>query len=173
MIATRLIVDPSIQEAFNRGNPAELRKMLRKSVSKRARPVLAKAMEYVPRRSGLLQSSLGITMREDAGRGEIMAGVGVKDNITFMQDGRKKLVTSTRNAKRAAKLAARRGLANATMRTAFQYVWGIETGTRRNGRIARKAGGAHMLERGMTAETQPFIDGISDDVMQQITKQTT
>ena len=173
MIKTTLKVDKSVTDALHRtGDPEQLRKMLKRNVGKRARPVLARVMEYTPHRSGLLQASLGITMREGMRGGEIMAGVGVKDNITFMAGGRKILVTSQRKVRKAAQAAARRGLGAASQRTAFKYVWGIETGFKRSGRLARRSGGAKMLERGLSSEADAYIDGLGQDVMQHITQNT-
>jgi hypothetical protein len=173
MIKTTLKVDPSVHAALHRAGDGEsIRKMLRKNIAKRARPVLAAVLARTPYRSGLLQASLGITMREGMRGGEIMAGVGVKDNITFMAAGRKMLVTSQRKVAKAAKAAARRGLGAATQRTAFQYIWGIETGYKRSGRLARRSGGAKMLERGLSTEATAYMDGIGQDVLQHITKNT-
>jgi hypothetical protein len=173
MIKTTLKVDPSVHAALHRAGDGEtIRKMLRKNIAKRARPVLAAVLARTPYRSGLLQSSLGITMREGMRGGEIMAGISVKDNITFMSAGRKMLVTSQRKIGKAARAAARRGLSSASQRTAFQYVWGIETGHKRDGSLARRSGGAKMLGGGLDEQTQPYIDGMGTDVMQFITDRT-
>jgi hypothetical protein len=169
MIKTTLTVDKTITDALHRGDPDQLRKMLRRSINRRAKPVLASVLSLTPFQSGKLQASLGITMREGMRGAEIMAGIGVKDNITFFDGGRKTLVTSQRKAVNAAKFAARRGLSNATQRTAFQYIWGIETGRTRKGRLARRAGGAKMLERGLDREAQSYLDGMGDDVLKHVT----
>ena len=60
------------------------------------------------------------------------------------------------------------GLSTASQRTAFKYIWGIETGFKRSGSLARRSGGAKMLERGLAWETDTFIDGIAQDVKQYI-----
>lgn len=170
MIKTALHVDQSVHDALHRaGDPETIRKMLRRNVAKRARPALAAVLARTPHRSGLLQASLGITMREGMRGGEIQAGIGLKDNITFMAGGLKMLVTSQRRIRKAAAAAARRGLSQVSQRTAFQYIWGIETGHKRNGSIARRSGGAKMLERGLADQTDDYIQGLSDDVMEFIT----
>jgi hypothetical protein len=90
-----------------------------------------------------------------------------------MAGGRKMLVTSERKTARAAARAARRGLSMASQRTAFQYVWGIETGRKRNGRLARRSGGAHMLREALSQRQDQFIAAMGDDIMAHITTATT
>ena len=173
MIKTTLQVDRSIYDALHRaGDNETIRKMLRKNVAKRARPVLASVLGRTPYRSGLLQASLGITMRDGLRGAEIQAGIGIKDNITFMSAGRKMLVTSQRRIGKAARAASRRGLSTASQRTAFLYVWGIETGHKRDGSLARRAGGAKMLGGGLDDQAGAYIDGMGSDVLEFIAERT-
>jgi hypothetical protein len=166
-------VDASVVEAFHRaGDPQQLIKVLRKSVNKRAKPVLAEVRGRTPVRTGQLQQSLGITMKTDAGNGEIYALIGVRDNVTINVDGKKMLATSLR-PQRAAKIAAHRGLDTATNRTAFKYVFGIETGRKRGGGLARAAGGARMLSGGLNANVRPYVDGVGADILAFIRKNQT
>jgi hypothetical protein len=166
------LVDQSIVDSFHRsGDPQQLIKVLRKSVNKRAKPVLAEIRGRTPVRTGQLQQSLGITMKSDAGNGEIYALIGVRDNVTINVGGKKMLATSLR-PQRAAKIAAHRGLDTATNRTAFKYVFGIETGRKRGGGLARRVGGAHMLQGGLDATRQGYIDGVGADILGFIRKNT-
>jgi hypothetical protein len=164
MIDARIKIDPSIVATFHKcGNPKELVKFLKKTVRDRAAPTLTAVYEKTPFRSGQLQQSIGLTMKTDSSNGEVYATIGVKDNVTLFVGGRK-MLSSSLKAVNAAKKAARLGISLVTQRTAFKYVFGIETGHTRKGRIARKAGGAFMFRDALNQSRQPYIDGVSKDL---------
>ncbi len=160
----RIQIDPQIVATFHKmGNPKELVKFLQKTVRERSVPTLRAVYEKTPFRSGQLQQSIGLTMGTSARNGEVFATIGVRDNVTIMVGGQKMLASSLKAAN-AAKKAARRGLSIATQRTAFKYVYGIETGRTRKGRLARAAGGAHMFRDAIERSKQAYIDGVSQDL---------
>lgn len=172
MIDTRIQIDPQIVATFHKcGNPKELVKFLKKTVRDRAAPTLTAVYEKTPFRSGQLQQSIGLTMKTDSSNGEVYATIGVKDNVTLFVGGRKMLASSLKAAN-SAKKAARRGISLVTQRTAFKYVFGIETGFTRKGRLARASGGAHMFRDAIEQSKQAFIDGTSKDLFEFIRSKT-
>jgi hypothetical protein len=172
MIDTRIQVDPAIVATFHKcGNPKELVKFLKKTVRDRAAPTLRAVYEKTPFKSGQLQQSIGLTMKTDSSNGEVYATIGVRDNMTLFVGGRKILASSLKPMN-AAKKAARRGISTVTQRTAFKYVFGIETGFTRRGRLARASGGAHMFRDAVEQSKQGFIDGTKKDLFEFIRSKT-
>ncbi len=175
MITLRHSVDPKLMELLARTEPLDLINFLRKDVKENSKATLEAVRNLTPKRSGLLKQSLGITMKKKASSGEIFAIVSPRDNqVMDFGEGDRVLFTSATlksimKHKRFAKMAAQ-GVKTVSQKTPFLYVYGIEHGFRRNGRLARLAGGAQMFTRGFNSGKQGFIDNMGKDLWEWISK---
>jgi hypothetical protein len=171
MIRITAEASPELQKNLAKVNPTNLVKFLRTSVRKNARPTVNATQAATPVKSGLLRQSIGATIKINRSRGEVFAIVGPRDNtvmgtdennLTVFTSSTLKSLTRNDNAKLHG--LHKRGIRTVSQRTPFKYVYGIEYGQRRSGKIARHAGGAKMLTRGFDAGSQPYIDGLATDL---------
>lgn len=162
--AIRIIVSPELRALLDRGTDKSGQvRLLKRSVPAHARPTLAAVLARAPVLKGQLQASLGITTKTNPQNGEVYSIVGIRDNVVVWSGGTKTLFSSLK-IKRSARMAANRGAGAISRRTAFKYIRGLETGVRANGKIARRAGGTKMIERGASDTADGFIDGVSADM---------
>jgi hypothetical protein len=143
------------------------RKIGRRIVRSMMSPVLRDAKARAPVQSGLLRASIGIVARSSRGRATHTARVGTRANVSFRDRRSKQLMVSGRG--QHAEHWKRKG-ATVTKRTANQYAGGIEFGTKADGRIARKAGGAFMLNEPMKRRTPGIIDNFERLLREEINK---
>lgn len=135
-----------------------LKKVVRPIVRARMAPVLVEAKALTPRGTGRLAESIGELV--SSRKSSVTARVGTRRDFTYTSDQGEKLV-SGRGKVRDRALA--KGFKQ-DKTTAQQYARGIEFGVSRDGRIRRKAGGAHMLEHALTDETPGIISGVASDL---------
>lgn len=169
MISSRVYVDPSLMAALKRADPKDLITFLKRDVKENSKATLERVRSLTPVASGLLKASLGITMKKKASAGEIFAIVSPKDNtvmefaegdrVLFTSASLKSIMKHSRFAKAAAS-----GITKISQKTPFLYVFGIETGRKRGGRLGRRAGPARMFAMGLEREKQGFIDNIGKDL---------
>ena len=171
MIRITAEASPELQQRLANVTPDRLVKFLRGSVKRESQPAVRVAQIAAPVRSGLLRQSLGATVKVNRRMGEVFAIVGPRDNTVGIDlDGNLTVYTSTslkslmRNDAKKLRALHKKGITTVNQRTPFKYVYGIEWGVRRNGRLARHAGGAKMLERAYQQGSQPFIDGLARDL---------
>jgi hypothetical protein len=139
-------------------------KRLKRTVPKNAAPTLNAVKQNTPFHKGQLIASLGLTNKTNAKSGEVYTIVGVKDNISVTMGGQKTLFTSQK-LKRAVKTAASKGIGQVSSATAFKYIRRIESGFTAKGKLGRRAGGAHMLERGAQSTGPRFTDQVGNDML--------
>jgi len=196
MIELRSIVDPKIAEVLARGQGKDFVNLLRRSVRARAKPALAAAKAATPVKTGRLQASLGIMGLTTPSEGTVSAVIMPRDEFSFnsvapqrtakplqgpditskeratyaraLRSARKHLVISAKTKQARIDQAMVRGR-TIDSSAPYLYAFGIETGKRADGTIARKAGGAKMLERGTNDGSAPFIRDVPQDAFDFIT----
>jgi hypothetical protein len=176
----RFHIDPSIAAALERVKPESLLKAMRGWVRVQAQPTVYAIKQATPVDTGDLAESFGAQIRYNAHNGEVFATIGPRtDFITTDAAGMKTLRTTesvralARHGGRDVIKAARRGVTVITENGPAKYEYLIETGVDHKGRIARKAGGARMVEAGFAATEESFIRVIGEDAFTFISSPST
>ena len=113
-----------------------------------SKPIISDAQRFTPVESGALRESLGAATSAQAGTKDRQLWVGPRRRFKqkngrsfvrggFFSDDRQKVIDE--QLAKGGKLIT----------NPSKYGYGIETGVRKNGQIARRKGGAWMLRRGL------------------------
>jgi len=137
------------------GGP-KLRKVARKVTLDAMGPVLATAKELAPVQSGQLRASIGRLAHRHKRGNAVSARVGTRRDFTFRDtEGAKMAQGRGKAVERAVSKGAR-----LTKYSAQQYARGIEFGVDKRGRVRRRAGPAHFLERAITQHTPGIASSV-------------
>jgi hypothetical protein len=142
------------------GGP-RLRKVARRVVSSYTKPILARARAIVPVDSGRLRASLGRLTSGSVRSGSYTGRIGTRRDFSYTSKKTGGRMSSGRKLEAGHTLDA--GSPNL-------YAGGIEFGTTKQGRIARKAGGAHFLNRSIDSQSQGIINGIASRFRSEINR---
>jgi hypothetical protein len=140
--------DRRLLRAFSRLSGREMRLAMVRGGKAAMKPVLRDAREKVPVQSGKLQASLGLMSRTTAPTGTVEVEVAPRRRFSYQRDGGLALVgggnkSRERHRNRLHGKHRLRGLKDRSGVAA--YALAIETGRRKDGRSARKAGGAWYM----------------------------
>ena len=169
MITVATIVDPNVRRVLDRASGKDFVNFLRRDVRARAKPVLEQARALTPVQSGRLRASLAIMGMTTPSQGTVSAIVRPRDEFTFKDASKKKrLVYSAKTKKPRIEKAVARGWA-LDAQAPFLYAYGIETGKRRDGKIARRKGPARMLENSAKQGAEQFASEVATDTFRYLT----
>jgi hypothetical protein len=161
--------DPQLKRSLERANPRQLRSLLRRSTRKAARPVLEAAKQATPVKTGRLRASLGMVALQDSATGEIGVSIEPRASFSFRDTaGNRTVVTRRRRLSNSQIRSVSRG-ANVDRTSPWMYAYGIETGLKPKGKMARWAGGARMLGNALRSQSQSFFRTVGDDAFRFIT----
>ena len=150
------------------GGP-RLRKVARKVTTTALRPVLGISRAKAPvGPTGRLAASIGQLADTNARRDSFSSRVGTRRDFTYRTVGGQRTV-SGRGKNRNKALA--KGYAQ-DKKTAQQYARLIEFGTDKNGRVRRKAGGAHFLDDAITSQQTQIISTVETELRRHILANT-
>lgn len=168
MIRVELKADASITRALRNAERGPLRRMLSKSTKTNAKPMLAAVKAATPVKSGKLRASWATHSFFDGRSGSVGVTIEPRSSFTFKDaGGNKRLVTRRGKAHKSVLAAAAKGM-SVDGATAWKYAYGIETGHSPKGRMARRAGGAKMLERSVRPGAGAFTAAIFNDTRKHI-----
>ena len=136
---------------------SKVRTVARRVVTEQVAPVLIAARQLVPVGSGRLKASLGRLMQTSRSRHSVTGRIGTRRDFSFRSTDKRKLVVG--RGKQRDKALARgyeqdKGSPN-------WYAGGIEWGTKKSGRVARKAGGAMFLNTAMKQRIPVILNTIT------------
>lgn len=139
------------------GGP-KLREIARKVVRTAMAPVMAEAKANTPKVSGQLEASIGELVQSR--KSSVTARVGTRRDFTFRDTSGTRMAQG--RGKRIDKAVSKGAVL--TKYSAQQYARGIETGTSRDGRVRRKAGGVHMLDNAINDQKSSIINNVATDL---------
>ncbi len=141
----RIEGEKDLVKALNKLDERTLLKVGKGGMRTAARPVVRMAKRLVPVRSGRLRTSLAVKIT--VGDHALLAWIGPRRDFRYTGTDKVKRVSGYgKQKKRAMKKGAVHDNVNPIL-----YASGIEYGKQSNGRIARKRGGVHFLERALNA----------------------
>ncbi len=136
------------------------------------KPVLDLARSNAPQKTGRLRASIGQLNSSSSRSGFVASRVGTRRDFKFKSTGGEKILSGRTDVgskkKRATIKAALKKGYKKDDRSAQQYARLIEFGTDSEGRIRRKAGGAHFLDEAITSKAGSIIQTVADELRRKI-----
>ena len=149
-----------VRELRALGGP-RLRQVARKVATRALRPVLGIAKANAPvGETGRLAASIGQLSSTNRRGDAFSSRVGTRRDFTYKTTSGEKRVSGRGKVRDR---AIGKGYSQDT-KTAQQYARLIEFGTDRNGRIRRKAGGAHFLENAITSQQTQIVGTVESEL---------
>ena len=169
MMTAQWKLDKSATDALARAEARPMRRMLARSTKAGSRQALAAVKAATPVVSGRLRASLGIVPFFDSASGSVGVTIEPRSTFSFTDSaGSRRMTTNRGRGNKSVARAQSRG--RSIDRTSpWQYAFGIETGRRPKGRLARRAGGAEMLQTGIRAGYRQFFSQVESDTLRFIT----
>lgn len=165
MITARLEIDADTRATFARTDARQMRRALGKFTRKGSKRALEAVKAATPVRSGRLRASWGQVAFMDRTSGTVGISIEPRTSFGFTDaGGTRRIVTKRRRLKRSQARAVARG-ASLDRASPWFYAYGIETGQKPRGRLARRAGGALMLNAGFRSGYPTFFRDVADDVV--------
>lgn len=165
MITMRVSVDQSVKDSLAKANPRDLRRFLSKATKAASKPTLESVRQLTPVKTGKLRASWGSSSFYDRVEGEVGVVIEPRNNFTFVSSSGVRMLTTSRGKTHKKTLKAISKGRTISQQSPWDYAFGIETGTKPKGGLARKAGGARMLSRGLEGNASRFIETVGSDVI--------